>query len=128
MSKEQNEMSNRINDCLFCKIVRGEIKADIVYQDKEVVAFKDIHPIAPVHILIIPTKHIGSIVQIQNEDKELMGKLIVTAKKIADDLNISKDGYKLLFRVGRYGGQEVGHIHLHLIGGAEMVEDIHPVM
>mgnify|MGYP000424441786 CR=1 FL=1 len=128
MSKEQNEMSNRINDCLFCKIVRGEIKADIVYQDKEVVALKDIHPIAPVHILIIPTKHIGSIVQIQNEDKELMGKLIVTAKKIADDLNISKDGYKLLFRVGRYGGQEVGHIHLHLIGGAEMVEDIHPVM
>ncbi len=127
MSKEQNEMSNRINDCLFCKIVRGEIKADIVYQDKEVVAFKDIHPIAPVHILIIPTKHIGSIVQIQNEDKELMGKLIVTAKKIADDLDISKDGYKLLFRVGRYGGQEVGHIHLHLIGGAEMVEDIHPI-
>jgi len=121
-------MLDKNKDCLFCKIVRGEIKADIVYQDKEVVAFKDIHPIAPVHILIIPTKHIGSIVQIQNEDRELMGKLIVTAKKIADDLNISKDGYKLLFRVGRYGGQEVGHIHLHLIGGAEMVEDIHPVM
>ncbi len=120
-------MSNRMNDCLFCKIVRGEIKADIVYQGKEVMAFKDIHPIAPVHILIIPTKHIGSIVQIQNEDRELMGKLIVTAKKIADDLDISKDGYKLLFRVGRYGGQEVGHIHLHLIGGAEMVEDIHPI-
>jgi len=127
MSKKQNEMSNRMNDCLFCKIVKGEIKADIVYQDKEVMAFKDIHPIAPVHILIIPTKHIGSIVQIQNEDRELMGKLIVTAKKIADDLDISKDGYKLLFRVGRYGGQEVGHIHLHLIGGAEMVEDIHPI-
>jgi histidine triad (HIT) family protein len=114
-------------DCLFCKIIKGEIKADIVYQDNEVMAFKDAHPIAPVHILIIPIKHIQSIAEIQDEDAELMGKLIITAKKIADDLNISKDGYKLLFRVGKWGGQEIEHIHLHLIGGAEMKEDIRPI-
>ena len=116
-----------MNDCLFCKIIKGEIKANIVYQDSEVAAFKDAYPIAPVHILIIPVKHIQSIAEIKDEDTELMGKIIITAKKIADDLDISKNGYKLLFRVGKWGGQEIGHIHLHLIGGARLSEDIRPV-
>jgi len=114
-------------DCVFCKIVKKEIPAEIVFESEEIVAFKDIHPLAPVHILIIPKKHISSIAEIKEKDTELMGKIIVLARKIADNLGIAKDGYKLLFRVGSFGGQEVNHIHLHLIGGARLSEDIHPL-
>ena len=113
-------------DCVFCKIVRKEIPAEIVYEDEDVIAFRDAHPIAPVHVLVIPKRHIGSIVDISDEDIILVGKLIATAKKIAEDLKISEKGYKLLFRVGEHGGQEVKHIHLHLIGGARLREDIRP--
>lgn len=114
-------------DCLFCKIASKEAPANIVYEDDDVVAFKDIHPLAPVHILIIPKKHIPSIVDIQKKDIKLMGEMIYAAKKIADNLHISKGGYKLLFRVRNYGGQVIDHIHLHLIGGARLSEDIHPI-
>ena len=113
-------------DCVFCKIVRKEIPAEIVYEDEDVIAFRDAHPIAPVHVLVIPKKHIASITDISDEDTLLMGKLIATAKKIASDLKISEKGYKLIFRVGEHGGQEVKHIHLHLIGGARLREDIRP--
>ncbi len=116
-----------MNDCLFCKIIKGEIPTKFVYKDEDVAAFKDIHPLAPIHILIISVKHIPSIVEVGEGDIELLGKLIVVAKKIAQDMNIAQDGYKLLFRVGEHGGQEVKHIHLHLIGGAQLSEDIHPV-
>ncbi len=112
--------------CIFCKISRKQIPANIVHEDEDVVAFRDAHPIAPVHILVIPKKHIASVADISEEDTMLMGKLIMTAKKIAEDLKISRDGYKLLFRVGEHGGQEVGHIHLHLIGGVQLAEDIRP--
>ena len=103
--------------CIFCKIIKKEIPADTVFEDEDVIAFKDIKPIAPIHIVIIPKKHIVSIVDIKERDITLMGKLIMTAKKIADDLKISKNGYKLLIRVGRGGGQEIDHIHLHLLSG-----------
>jgi len=114
-------------DCVFCKIAKYEIPADIVYENDDVIAFRDAHPIAPVHILVIPKKHIASIVDILEEDVLLMGKLILAAKKIAEDLKISEKGYKLLFRVGEHGGQEVGHVHLHLIGGARLTENIKPI-
>lgn len=114
-------------DCLFCKIIRKEIPAEVVYEDDEVLAFKDIHPLAPVHILIIPKRHIASINDVVNEDAALLGAMIVTAKEIARDLQIAENGYKLLFRTGSDGGQEVPHIHLHLIGGAKLWEDIRPV-
>ena len=110
-------------DCIFCKIVKKEIPADVVFEDETVIAFKDIKPIAPVHIVIIPKKHIVSIVDIKEEDVVLMGRLIMSAKKIADDLKISKDGYKLLIRVGRGGGQEVDHIHLHLLSGQRITQN-----
>ena len=113
--------------CVFCKIAQKEIPADIVYEDKDVVAFHDAHPIAPVHVLVIPKKHIASITDISEDDTLLMGKLIAAAKKIAEDLKISEKGYKLLIRVGGHGGQEVGHIHLHLIGGARLSENIGPI-
>ena len=114
-------------DCVFCKISRKQIPADVAYEDEDIIAFRDAHPIAPVHILIIPKKHIASIADISGEDTMLMGKLIATAKKITSDLKISEKGYKLLFRVGKHGGQEVGHIHLHLLGGAMLSENIRPV-
>ena len=113
--------------CIFCKIVNKEIPSDIVYEGDKVIAFKDIHPLAPVHILLIPKKHIPSIVDIKKEDVGLMGEMIFVAKKIADDFGISENGYKLLFRVHHHGGQVVDHIHLHLIGGAPLSEDIHAI-
>ncbi len=113
--------------CVFCKIANKEIPTEFLYEDDLTVAFRDIHPIAPVHILVVPKKHVESVANITEADEQLMGRLILAAKKIADDLKISKEGYKLLFRVGRHGGQEVGHIHLHLIGGARLSEDIRPL-
>lgn len=112
--------------CIFCKIAKKELHTDILFEDNGVIAFKDAKPIAPVHILVIPKKHIDSVVNIKNSDTFLMGKLIMVAKKIADELEVSKDGYKLLIRVGKNGGQEVGHIHLHLLGGARLSENIRP--
>ncbi len=113
--------------CIFCKIIKKEIAAAIIYEDDLLLAFEDAHPIAPIHILIIPKKHIVSIDDLEEKDTELMGKMILRAKKIAGSFDISEKGYKLLFRVGKWGGQEVPHIHLHLIGGAELTEDIHPI-
>ena len=110
--------------CLFCKIINKEIPASIVFEDERILAFKDIHPLAPIHIIIIPKKHIASINDLKDEDTNLIGELIIRAKKIAKDFDIMKKGYKLLFRVGEWGGQEVPHIHLHLIGGAKLREDI----
>lgn len=116
-----------MENCIFCKIANKEIPAEIVAEDDKVIAFKDIHPLAPIHILIIPKRHIESITDVTEKNTELMGRLIILAKKIADDLGISENGYKLLFRIGRHGGQEINHIHLHLIGGAPLAEGIHPI-
>lgn len=116
-----------MKDCLFCQIIKKEIPTDFVYQDEKVAAFKDIHPIAPVHILIIPKEHIPTIDDLKDNQESLVGRLIIVAKKIAQDLKISQDGYKLLFRVKKYGGQEVDHLHLHLIGGAPLEEIIRPI-
>jgi len=113
--------------CIFCRIIKKEIPADIVYEDDEVLAIKDVHPIAPVHILIIPREHIETINDLTERNIKLAGKLILIAGKIARDLKISEGGYKLLFRVGKNGGQEVPHIHLHLIGGAMLHEEIRTV-
>lgn len=112
---------------IFTKIINKEIPADIVYEDEEILAFKDIHPLAPVHVLIIPKKEIPSINDLEDADQALIGKMFLVARNIARDLNISEKGYKLLFRVGEHGGQEIEHIHLHLIGGARLHEDIRPV-
>ncbi len=113
--------------CIFCKIISKEIPAEIIYEDSEILAFPDTHPIAPVHVLIIPKKHIESVNDLKDYDKELIGRMILTAKKIAEDLKISGKGHKLLIRTGPDGGQEVPHLHLHLIGGAKLYEDIRPI-
>ena len=114
-------------DCIFCKIVKKEIPAEIIYKDDLVVAFGDVRPIAPVHILIIPKIHIESITDLKEKHETLAGRMIIAAKKIAENQGIAKNGYKLLFRVGKHGGQEVPHIHLHLIGGAPLSENIRPI-
>ena len=106
-----------MTDCLFCKIVAGDIDADIIYKDDKVIAFKDIKPKAPHHILIIPRKHIATINDIPDEDTELVGYLLQTAKKLAKQLGVAESGYRLVFNCNKDGGQEVYHIHLHLLGG-----------
>lgn len=116
-----------MRNCIFCQIINKETPSEIVYEDDKVIAFKDTHPLAPVHILIISRKHIPSIVDIKKEDARLMGEMIFVAKKIADEFGISENGYKLLFRVHHHGGQVIDHIHLHLIGGALLSEDIRPI-
>ena len=116
-----------MENCIFCKIVNKEVPAEILYEDDDMIAFNDVHPIAPVHILVIPKKHIVSVNDLGIKDINLIGGIILVAKKIAQDAGIAKDGYKLLFRVGKNGGQEVSHLHVHLIGGAELQEDIKPV-
>jgi histidine triad (HIT) family protein len=114
--------------CIFCKIVEKEVPASIVFEDDAVMAFKDVNPLAPVHILIIPKKHIESVNDFKDKDADLIGKMVLVAKKMAVDFDISPKGYKLLFRVGEWGGQEVPHVHLHLIGGAKLQENIHPII
>ncbi|QQR77607.1 MAG: histidine triad nucleotide-binding protein [Candidatus Moraniibacteriota bacterium] len=109
---------------VFTKIIDREIPADILYEDNEVIAFRDIHPLAPVHVLVIPKREISSINDLNPDDALLVGKMVMVARDVARHLNISEKGYKLLFRVGRDGGQEIPHIHLHLIGGARLHEDI----
>lgn len=102
---------------IFTKIINKEIPADIVYEDEEILAFKDIAPQAPVHILVIPKKEIATINDIKTEDAELIGKMYLVIAKIAKDLGIDKEGYRIISNCNENGGQEVFHIHFHLLGG-----------
>jgi histidine triad (HIT) family protein len=104
-------------DCIFCKIIAGKVPSDNVYQDDEVVAFADINPKAPKHILIVPRKHIASVNEVMDQDKPVLGKLFLVAKKIAQEQGIASSGYKLVVNTGRDAGQIVYHLHLHLLGG-----------
>ena len=116
-------------DCIFCKIATKQIPANLLYEDELVVAFADIHPMAPVHILVIPREHLESINSLTDDEKSerIAGRLLMVAKKLAKEQGIDEKGYKLLIRTGRHGGQEIPHIHLHLLGGARLSEDIHPI-
>ncbi len=107
-------------DCLFCKIINKEINSDILFEDDDVLAFKDINPQAPVHFLIVPKKHISTINDLQQEDEKITGKMILTAQSLAKQENIDENGYRLVFNCNGGGGQEVYHIHLHLLGDRQM--------
>lgn len=107
-------------DCVFCKIAKKETETNFQYEDDQMVAFNSIDPKAPIHILIIPKKHINSINNLKEEDKELIGKMILAAKEIAEEKSISETGYRLVFNTGKDAGQTVDHIHLHLIGGIKL--------
>jgi histidine triad (HIT) family protein len=104
-------------DCIFCQIAQGQTETDILFQTNTLVVFKDIRPHAPVHLLIVPKKHIRSVNDIDDADHEILSELIVVAKKMAKEHGVSKAGYKLLFNVERGGGQVIFHLHLHLIAG-----------
>lgn len=112
--------------CIFCDIkeVNKDVPGNIIFEDETVIAFHNIYPLAPVHVLVIPKKHIATVNDLQDDEEGLVGHMILIAKKIAKDLQISEKGYKLIFRVGEWGGQEVEHLHLHILGGAKLQEDI----
>lgn len=107
-------------ECVFCKVVAGEIKGDIVYKDEIITAFRDINPQAPVHILVVPNEHIPSVQDICPENARTLTKLVCVANELAVAEGIAERGYRLLINCGREGGQSVEHLHLHLLGGRAM--------
>lgn len=109
-----------MSETIFSKIIRREIPADIVYEDDEVLAFRDINPQAPVHVLVIPKKPIATLNDMQEEDVALLGRLHLAAKTIAEQEGVAESGYRVVMNCNEAGGQEVMHIHLHLLGGRRM--------
>ena len=107
-------------DCIFCKIIAGEIPGDLVYDDDQVVAFRDIHPVAPTHVLIVPRQHIPSVSALDSEHEALAGHMLLVARKLAEQEGIADSGYRLIINAGEHAGQVVPHLHLHLIGGHKM--------
>ena len=109
-----------MTDCLFCKIRDGEIPADIIYQDDDVMAFNDVNPQAPTHLLIIPKKHLSTVNDVEQADETMMGKLFSAAKKIAAENGINDGGYRLVVNTNEQAGQTVFHIHMHFLAGRIM--------
>lgn len=107
-------------NCLFCKIAKGEIPATVVFEDDDIMAFRDIRPQAPTHLLVIPKRHIATINDTADTDAQLLGNMVLRAKKLAECEGFSDIGYRLVFNINSGGGQEVYHIHLHLLGGRQM--------
>lgn len=108
------------DDCLFCKIASGEIPADLLAEDDDLVAFADISPQAPVHLLIIPKKHIATVNDLTEDDAQVVTKLIACAKSLAQEKRIADSGYRLILNCNAQGGQTVYHLHLHLLGGRQL--------
>jgi histidine triad (HIT) family protein len=106
--------------CLFCKIVAGDIPSDIVHDDDLVLAFNDISPVAPVHQLVVPKRHIASAAELGSDDGELLGRIFAVARELAETAGLPQRGYRLVTNVGPDGGQSVAHLHLHLLGGRRM--------
>lgn len=107
-------------DCIFCRIVAGEIPASIVHRDEHTVAFHDLDPRAPVHVLVIPSDHVSSLNDVDEAWRERMGSLFVTAARVADELGIAGGGYRVVMNTGRAAGQSVDHVHLHVLGGRSL--------
>ncbi|AGB41803.1 HIT family hydrolase, diadenosine tetraphosphate hydrolase [Halobacteroides halobius DSM 5150] len=109
-----------MEDCLFCKIVSGDVESDILYEDEQVIAFQDIKPQAPVHLLIVPKKHISTLLDLKEEDNNLVGHIYQVANKLAQQMEIAKDGFRVVSNCKEAGGQTVFHIHYHLLGGRNL--------
>ena len=107
-------------DCIFCKIVAGQIPSDVVHTDDRVIAFRDIYPMAPVHLLVIPREHIASLNDITEHQIPLVGHMVLVAKQLAKQQGIAIKGYRVVINCGPQGGQEVQHLHMHLLGGREL--------
>ncbi len=113
-----------MEDCVFCKIVKGEIPTEKVYETEEILAFKDIHPAAPIHILVVPKKHISMLTDLKPEDEALIGKIYTTINKIAEQEGFKEQGYRVIANCGKDSGQEVMHIHFHVLGGKKLGDKI----
>jgi len=109
-----------MTDCVFCKIIAKQIKADIVYEQDSVVAFNDLYPKYKTHVIIIPVKHLVSVAEMVEADDELVGKLMRVGAKIAGEMGLNEDGYRLLTNIGPNAGQTVQHLHVHLLGGEKL--------
>lgn len=109
-----------MSDCIFCKIGSGEIPANKIHEDDDIVAFHDIHPVAPVHFLVIPKRHIPSMAEVQAEDSPLLGKLMAMVGKLAREQGCT-EGFRTIINTGRVGRQEVYHLHVHVLGGTEVL-------
>ena len=112
------------NDCLFCKIIKGDIPSSKVYEDETVLAFKDINPAAPIHILVIPKKHIESLKQLTNEDKDVIWHIHEVINKVAEEQGFKDNGYRVIINCGKDSGQEVMHLHYHVLAGTKMGDKI----
>ncbi len=112
-----------MDDCIFCKIVRGEIPSKKAYEDEEVLVFHDIHPVAPVHLLLIPKAHVDSLAHCTGEHQQILGKMLLLAPKLAREHGLDA-GFRTMINTGRGGGQEVFHLHLHVFGGGERIPKI----
>ena len=109
-----------MDNCIFCKIVKGEIPSNKVYEDEEILAFRDLNPVAPVHILVIPKKHIAYVTDITKEDEAIIGKIYTVINKIAKQEQIEEKGFRVIVNCKEDGGQEIKHLHFHLIGGKKL--------
>ena len=109
-----------MQDCIFCKIARHEIPCHIVYEDEDVLAFKDLKPVAPVHILVIPKQHISGVMSVEDEDAGIMGKIFLAIKKLAEEQGVSEDGFRVVVNQGEKAGQSVFHLHFHMLAGRPM--------
>ncbi|MDR0979085.1 MAG: histidine triad nucleotide-binding protein [Lachnospiraceae bacterium] len=109
-----------MEDCIFCKIINKEINSKILYEDEEIIAFNDINPIAPIHILVLPKKHISKLTDLKKEDEAVIGKIMSVINKLAKENNIAETGFRVVANCGVDGGQAVGHIHFHLLGGRKL--------
>ena len=108
------------SNCIFCQIVAGTTPASIVYHDEQVTAFKDTHPVTPVHLLVVPNRHLDSLNQASEADEQLLGHLLLVARQLAVENGIDQRGFRLMLNTGREGGQSVFHLHIHLFGGARL--------
>lgn len=106
-----------MKQCLFCQIAEGKVKSDVIYQDDKMVVFKDIHPKKPIHWLVVPKKHIASINELETGDTELMGQMMLTIKKLADEHGFADNGYRIVINTNAHGGQVVDHLHIHILAG-----------
>ena len=113
-----------MEDCVFCKIINGEIPSEKVYEDDKVLAFKDINPAAPIHVLVIPKEHVQNVLEINHENKEMISDIFLAINKIAKQLGIEDDGFRIINNCGKDAGQEVMHLHFHLLAGKQFGEKI----
>jgi histidine triad (HIT) family protein len=111
-------------DCIFCKIVAGKVPSTVVYQDQELLAFRDIHPLAPTHILIVPREHVASLNEAGEARQGLLGRMMLVGRKLADQEKVAERGYRLVLNCGPEGGQLVPHLHLHLLGGRRLDDEL----